>query len=82
MYNERGCHAKVCALVVLIFWPNLKLAVLIELVLIKKACILIILFFYSLCWNRDLIIKNDRPKTPWHLVDSNVIIVVLVHFVV
>ena len=33
----RGCQAKAGALVVLIFWPNLKLAVLAELVLIKKS---------------------------------------------
>ena len=36
MFNERGCQAKPGALVVLIFRPNLRLAVLIELVLIKK----------------------------------------------
>ena len=30
--------AKAGALVVLIFWPNLRLAVLIKLVLIKKVC--------------------------------------------
>ena len=39
MFNERGCQAKPGALVVLNFRPNLRLAVLIELVLIKKACI-------------------------------------------
>ena len=37
MFNERGCQAKPGALVVLIFRPNLRLAVLIELVLIKKS---------------------------------------------
>ena len=36
MYNERECQAKVGGLVVLIFWPNLRLAVLIEVVLIEK----------------------------------------------
>ena len=36
--NESGCQAKAGALVVLIFWPILRLAVLIKLVLIKKAC--------------------------------------------
>ena len=41
MFNERGCQAKPGALVVLNFRPNLRLAVLIELVLIKrKACTL------------------------------------------
>ena len=41
MFNERGCQAKPGALVVLIFRPNLRLAVLIELVLIKKDVYLI-----------------------------------------
>ena len=40
MYNEKGCQARVGALVVLIFWPNLRLAVLIKLVLIKKKRVL------------------------------------------
>ena len=36
MSSERERQAKPGALMVLIFWPNLRLAVLIELVLIKK----------------------------------------------
>ena len=38
MYNERGGRAKVAALVVFIFWPSMKLGVLIliELALIKN----------------------------------------------
>ena len=39
-YNEKGSQTRAGAWVVLIFGPNLKLAVLIKLVLIKKACIL------------------------------------------
>ena len=37
--DERGSQTKAGVQVVLILWPNSRLAVLINLVLIKKACI-------------------------------------------